>query len=248
MIINGPEDAAFNMAADAYLLESAEKDNSVPVVRLYGWKVTSITIGYHQDPIRALDSDKLGETPVVRRITGGRALVHDSGEITYAVAGNFCRYPVLGDDLHASYNLIAKAIVAFYRKLGWSAEISARPDPVRMSRRELVQKGCMASVSRHEIVIGGVKMAAGSQRRTPKAFMQHGVIRLKQSPNHPAVNLSGSIAKPDFKPVIADSERLIEMLGETFATVYRVDLKMADFSAYERDAIVTASPGFKIHY
>ena len=116
LIIEGKNSASYNMAADDYLLKLAEKGESSPIIRIYGWDVPSITIGYHQKLERAVDLSKLADTPVVRRITGGRALYHDNEELTYAVSGNFMAYSDLGEDLHQSYHLISKAIVLFYQK------------------------------------------------------------------------------------------------------------------------------------
>jgi lipoate-protein ligase A len=198
LIINGKGSASFNMAADAYLLDAAATGDAAPAVRLYGWDRPSITIGRHQRLERAVDMKRLGDTPVVRRITGGRALLHDDGEITYAVAADFVNHPALGTTLHESYRVIADVIVGFYSRCGLQTAISRREDPAARSRLPDIQKGCFASVSRYEIVAGGRKVAAGSQRRTRRAFMQHGVVRLRPSRPHPAISEDspGGIALP----------------------------------------------------
>ena len=118
--------AGFNMAADGYLLRQAEEGGGPPVVRIYGWESPSITIGYHQRPDRAIDLSHLGQTPLARRITGGRALLHDNSELTYAVAGDFIRYPVLGGSLSETYRLISEAIIRFYSIQGWTATMEHR--------------------------------------------------------------------------------------------------------------------------
>ncbi len=208
LILDGKRSASFNMATDAYLLDAAEAGGP-PVVRLYGWDVPSITIGHHQRLERAVDVTRLGDTPVVRRITGGRALLHDDAEITYAVAGNFIRDPDMGTTLHESYRIIAEAIVRFYARCGMAAQISRREDPLARSGRAGVQKGCFASVSRYEIMVGGHKIAAGSQRRTRRAFMQHGVIRIAPAVPHAAIidTPPPGIALPSGER--ADRERLL---------------------------------------
>jgi len=203
------------MAADAVLLDAADAGSVAPVVRLYGWDRPSITIGHHQRLERALDVTRLGDTPVVRRVTGGRALLHDDGEITYAVAGNFVEYPHLGATLHESYHVIAKAIVRFYARCGINARISHREDPLARSGAAQVQKGCFASVSRYEIMVGGKKIAAGSQRRTRTAFMQHGVIRIASGASHPAI--IDAMAAPDIALPQSERGELIRFLAESFA-------------------------------
>jgi len=226
------------MAADAYLLDLAEKGESKPVLRLYGWDRPSITIGYHQRLERAVAADNLGDTPVVRRVTGGRALLHDDGEITYALAGNFRRYPSLGATLHDSYNLIARAIVAFYRSCGREAVISHRDDPVGMSKKENIQKGCFASVSRYEIILGGQKVAAGSQRRTQQAFVQHGSIRLAAAEPHPAIDGGSEVVGGDkLEAISGDRREILNKLIEAFEDIYKVNFIDRGFEASEKAVV-----------
>jgi lipoate-protein ligase A len=187
LIIDGDCSASFNMAADKYLFEYAEKDPSFPVLRIYGWEEPSITIGHHQSVERAIDKFHLGDTPVVKRITGGRALLHEIDEITYAIAGDFLKYPQLGNSLNESYNHISNAIVNFYESLGWKAEINRRDNSVSLNKSNTIQKGCMAAVSHYEVLINNRKMAVGSQRRGVHSFLQHGAIKLFVPQSHPAI-------------------------------------------------------------
>lgn len=238
VILDGTRSASFNMAADAFLLDAAETGGTPPVIRLYGWDRPSITIGYHQHLERAVDIGKLADTPVVRRPTGGRALLHDDGEITYAVAGNFVRYPILGDSLHESYRMIAEAIVGFYAGFGVSAAVSRRDDPLARPEANEVQKGCFASVSRYEIIVAGTKIAAGSQRRTRQALMQHGVIRLTPSPGHPAI-IEPPATPPDraYPSDVGGRRELMEKLTDAFAHEYEVNLERRSISDAETAAI-----------
>lgn len=217
LIIDGKRSASYNMAADACLLDLTEAGGAPPVVRLYGWDVPSITIGYHQRLERAVDVTRLGDTPVVRRITGGRALLHDESEITYAVAGNFAENPVLGATLHETYRVIADAIVRFYGRCGVEAYISHREDPLARTGFADVQKGCFASVSRYEIMAAGRKIAAGSQRRTRQAFMQHGVIRIASAPSHPAIIDAAPASR--VAPLSKERAELEEILAESFTVL-----------------------------
>jgi|GEM_PF-2913624 len=246
VIIDGPKSASFNMAADAFLFEQAETHSPDPVLRLYAWDRPSITIGHHQRLERAVDRQKLGETPVVRRITGGRALLHDDGEITYAIAGDFRRHPMLGDTLAASYRLIAEAIIRFYQALGRPAEMAYRDDPVLLSGGGGFQKGCFASVSRFEITADGRKLAASSQRRGVRALIQHGAIRLAPPSPHPAiVHLPDEPPEsPFFRPAGTRrdwEERLIRACEETF----RMTAVRLPFSAEELTDIGAGMDGYK---
>ena len=237
-ILDGKNSATFNMAADAYLLEMAENRESEPVVRLYGWDRPSITLGYHQKIERAIDCNRLGETPVVRRITGGRALLHDDGELTYAVAGNFVDNPVLGKSLHESYNLISQAIVRFYQALGWEATITHRDQPVSLAGSNAMQKGCFASVSQYEIIVRGQKVAAGSQRRTQTSFIQHGAIKIAAPSHHPAiVETMQTIDLDNIKTIPGDREAMSIMLIKEFESIFQKSFHPRPFSEQEKAVI-----------
>jgi lipoate-protein ligase A len=176
-LANGPSDGAINMAVDEFLLERAEAGDHVPVLRLYSFDPPAITIGYHQDPGQILRLDAVaGEgIDLIRRITGGRALLHD-GEITYCVAA-----PVsgaFGGGLQDTFMLIARALADMLRSLGVKAEITAGH-----SASAQVGGGappCLTSTGRYEITAGGKKIIGSAQRRKRRAFIQHGSIFIQR--------------------------------------------------------------------
>jgi lipoate-protein ligase A len=184
---------AENMARDEFLLTAAEARGGPPVLRLYRFTPPAITIGFHQDPAKALDlySVRGSGIDVVRRITGGRALLHD-GELTYAVAAPNDNH-ALGSGLRETCGRISEAIVAALRAVGVGAELSAGHSGYR---EEGLASPCLASASRYEITAGGKKIAGSAQRRTAAAFLQHGSILLAPA--------SGGIVrflKGDWKPL-----------------------------------------------
>ncbi len=227
------------MAADASLWALAEGGQSSPIVRIYGWDRPSITIGYHQRLDRAVAVGRLDGTPVVRRITGGRALLHDDGELTYAVAGNFSDHPILGESLGDSYLRIAEAIVAFYRQLGWPAEIAHRDAPVSLANSPERQKGCFAAISRYEVLVRGQKAAAGSQRRGRHGLLQHGAVRLSSQRPHAAIdNALNASDLPAISGISLRRRELEGCLAESLAAAYGVSLALGSFSAAERDTVL----------
>ncbi len=75
-----PYSGVFNMSMDAALLQlAAERDQSV--VRIYQWSEPTVSLGYFQGSGHAVESPFPG-LPVVRRLSGGGAILHDQ-EITY---------------------------------------------------------------------------------------------------------------------------------------------------------------------
>ncbi len=173
-----PAAGAFNMALDELLLARAENGPAAPVLRLYSFDTPTITLGFHQDPRRTIDigAVRRGSIGVVRRFTGGRALLHD-GELTYSVAAGTDRKP-FGDHLQSTYLELSEALAQALRALGVEAAVS---DGRRARGERGLERPCLDSVSRNEITAGGRKIVASAQRRTKNALLQHGSILLDRS-------------------------------------------------------------------
>ena len=169
VIVDGAHPGAENMTRDRALL-AAQRPGDDPVLRIYRWDPPAVTIGYNQD---AADFDataaRAAGFDVVRRPTGGRAILH-ADELTYAVVGT-SPGPLFGDSLHAVYMTINRALVAFLAGLGIAAEISAGE-----SREEARGLVCFKSAGRYEIAVAGRKIVGSAQRRTGGCFLQHGSI------------------------------------------------------------------------
>ncbi len=245
LIVDGGQSGQFNMAADAFLLSSSENSSSCPTLRIYDWDKPTITIGYHQHLDNALDRSRLGSTPVVRRITGGRALFHNDQALTYAVAGNFSSSPELGQSIKESYIEISRAIANFYHAIGIEVCVAQRDRPVVLSSTLAVQKDCFSAVSRWEITSEGRKLAAGSQRRTKTAIMQHGVIIISPSAGHPALRSTTQLN--DGEEVLSDStdrSKLTKALSDAFSMIYGVAFDSKPFTPAE---IVTINQDLNLY-
>ncbi len=82
-----PRSGSFNMAADQVLLENYSK-NDDPVFRIYEWAETTLSLGRNEKIDHRIDLDaceNLG-IPIVRRITGGKAVLHGF-DLTYSLVG-----------------------------------------------------------------------------------------------------------------------------------------------------------------
>ncbi|MFO7608031.1 MAG: hypothetical protein R6X35_02360 [Candidatus Krumholzibacteriia bacterium] len=140
------------------------------MLRIYRWDPPAVTIGYNQQ-LADFDADgvRTAGWDVVRRPTGGRAILH-ADELTYAVVGT-SPGPLFGDSLHDVYLTINRALVAFLADLGIAAEISTGES--RDDARGLV---CFKSAGLYEIAVAGRKLVGSAQRRTGGCFLQHGSI------------------------------------------------------------------------
>ncbi len=71
-------DGAINMARDEALLDGVRSGTSPATLRLYEWAAPTVSLGYFQ-PYAQYETlaPPAGELPVVRRLTGGGAILHD---------------------------------------------------------------------------------------------------------------------------------------------------------------------------
>src|SRR5690349_12894602 len=78
---------AWNMAVDEAILEHTGRGESHPTLRLYAWEPACLSLG-HAQSFSDVDVPRLKAHgwEVVRRLTGGRAILHTE-ELTYSVTG-----------------------------------------------------------------------------------------------------------------------------------------------------------------
>jgi lipoyl(octanoyl) transferase len=105
-----PAHGAWNMAMDEAILEAVGRNESLPTLRLYAWDPACLSLGYAQ-PFTDVDIPRLRARgwDVVRRPTGGRAVLHID-ELTYAVMAPVNEPRVAGSVLE-SYQRLAQALV-----------------------------------------------------------------------------------------------------------------------------------------
>ena len=150
LIQTGHNPAQWNMGVDQALMTTAE--DSVPVLRLYGWKPSAVSIGYFQSLEEEVDVKKCKKAgiDVVRRLTGGGAVLHEH-ELTYSFITKI--YPT---NIMESYRLICEPVVMCLKNLGLDAKFSPLND----------------------IIVGDKKVSGNAQTRRKNTLLQHGTILL----------------------------------------------------------------------
>jgi lipoate-protein ligase A len=153
-----------NMAIDEAILHYCK----VPVLRVYGWNPTAVTLGYNQDLNEInLENCKNNGISIVRRITGGKAVFHDK-ELTYSFI-----LPeslnLLPKEINESYKEIAKALILALKKINIGAEIKKTPERIATSI-------CFNSSNWYELLVNGKKISGSAQRRMDGKILQHGSL------------------------------------------------------------------------
>ena len=173
LLITPAATGARNMAVDEAILEYLGRGESLPTLRLYAWDPACLSLG-HAQPIADVDLSRLRQNgwEVVRRATGGRAILH-TDELTYSVIGS-PEEPVLAGGVLESYNRIAQALLLAVKNLDVPVEIkrekpdgNAAPNPV-----------CFEVPSTYEITVNGKKLIGSAQARKKEGVLQHGSLPL----------------------------------------------------------------------
>ena len=243
LIRSGFGSGAWNMALDEALLHAVEEGRSGPVLRLYRWQPATVTLGYFQSGSSVVNLEACSELgyDVVRRITGGRAVLHDR-EVTYAVVSRDNNEMFPGA-VEKNYRVIADVLQALLDSFGIDAAItSGRQAP---DQAEGVQQtACFTAPALSELVYRGCKMTGGSQKRMANSFLQHGSIPVDLDPVKLWTALDTS-DQPDTKKGAALLERKVgwinrwrssavtvedveDRFAEVFARVMSVDMQVGE--------------------
>ncbi|HVN16811.1 MAG TPA: lipoate--protein ligase family protein [Anaerolineales bacterium] len=165
---------AWNMAVDEAILEHIHRGESRPTLRLYAWQPACLSLG-HAQPISDMDLERLHARgwEVVRRVTGGRAILH-TDELTYSVTAPADEPRVAGSVLE-SYNRLAQALLAAVRELGLPVEMKESALPSAGGNLNPV---CFEVPSTYEITVHGKKLIGSAQARKKEGVLQHGSLPL----------------------------------------------------------------------
>ncbi|MGB6299540.1 MAG: biotin/lipoate A/B protein ligase family protein [Rivularia sp. (in: cyanobacteria)] len=158
------------MAIDEWLLKQHQSGHP-PALRFYTWSPSAISLGYHQrkypEDWQSLiwNNEKID---LVRRPTGGRAVLHN-GDLTYAVvASGFS-----GSRIEA-YKKICEFLIQGWRNLGIELHYGTA------GRGYINNPNCFGTATGADLVtVNGSKLIGSAQLRRGDAILQHGSMRLK---------------------------------------------------------------------
>ena len=170
---------AENMARDQHILELVES-GQIPgaVLRVYRWARPTLSMGYNQQWERTIVLDAIRQYgfDLVRRWTGGRAVLHID-EITYSVVAPF-KAPFLKTVNH-NYRILAGALENFTSRLFLKVQLAGSGTAVESHTDGLRSTPCFATVSESEIQSGERKLIGSSQKLGRAGFLQHGSIPIR---------------------------------------------------------------------
>jgi lipoate-protein ligase A len=175
LLITPPTHGTWNMALDEAILEHIGRNEAVPTLRLYAWDPPCLSLGYAQ-PFADVDVSRLQQYgwEVVRRLTGGRAILH-TDELTYSVIAPADEPRVAGSILE-SYNRLAQALLLAVQRLEIPVEMKAHVNPTE--GMPFSNPVCFEVPSSYEITVDGKKLIGSAQARKKDGVLQHGSLPL----------------------------------------------------------------------
>lgn len=155
------------MALDEALLRCNKK----PVLRIYSWNSATVSVGFFQKTDRELlQRCKQKNIDIIRRPTGGRAVLHDK-ELTYSVCSSYNDFPG-PSSLKGIYQTLAGWKIKSLHKLALKASCSFDAAAGSYTKTS----ACFTTSTPYEISVSGKKIFGCAQKRGRSAFLQHGSV------------------------------------------------------------------------
>ncbi len=153
-------DAYTNMAIDEAILTARTRNLAPNTIRFYRWNPSAVSIGKFQNIENEVQLDKCKKygVDVVRRITGGGAVYHDTeGEITYSVVAN--KKDLKAENINAVYAKFYGGIAEALKILGINADFN-----------EGNAKTCP------NLIVNSKKISGSAQSHKKGVVLQHGTL------------------------------------------------------------------------
>nr|WP_222597816.1 biotin/lipoate A/B protein ligase family protein [Euhalothece natronophila] len=161
------------MAIDSWLLQQVQQGIHPPTLRFYTWQPPAISLGYHQKrfPDHWQNLVQEGTLELVRRPTGGRAVLHQ-GDLTYAVVIS----GATGKRLQI-YEEVCQFLIVGWQQLG----ISLHYGKEGRGYRDVAN--CFETATGADLVTSyGEKLIGSAQLRRGETLLQHGSMQLNPDP------------------------------------------------------------------
>ena len=173
-------DGYYNMAIDEAIMRCHQNKEVPPTIRFYSWDPAALSLGYFQKLDNEVNQEACQNAgiDIVRRLTGGRAILHDK-ELTYSIT------------IREDYNLLSSSIVKSYKEISQGLvsglnliKIPAKLKP--MERGKKSPKGnsaaCFDAPSWYEVILDNKKLIGSAQTRKKGTILQHGSLPYEIDP------------------------------------------------------------------
>ena len=178
-----------NMAIDEAIMMAHREGLVPPTIRFYQWSPPAVSLGYFQDLKKEIDVDackNLG-VDIVRRPTGGKAVLHDK-ELTYSfiIREN---HPLVNASILETYKKISGGMIRGLSYLGIKAELVPLREKLKSTPSGNEAKSkiphsdiksiCFSVPSQYEVQVTGKKIVGSAQVRKREIVLQHGSLLIE---------------------------------------------------------------------
>ncbi len=174
LIIDGADTGAAQMAVDEALLDSVAAE-PCPTLRFYRWSRPTLSLGYFQNYAERLAHAPSRDCPLVRRQTGGGAILHDQ-ELTYSLVVP-CADPLAHEPARL-YEAAHDALIELLAAYGCQAQRQCEPAASAQCQQPFL---CFQRRTPGDVLLGPIKICGSAQRRRRGAILQHGSLLLARS-------------------------------------------------------------------
>jgi lipoate-protein ligase A len=224
LIIDPPQDGAWNMAVDEALLnDAAERD--MASLRFYQWCEPTLSLGYFQSYGERQSHKASLDLAVVRRLSGGGALLHDR-ELTYSLCLP-AAHPQARDSA-SLYEVVHRSLISVLSAFGVAPALQgvgatltgASAEPFLCFARRTAADVILSSADQSSKIVGS------AQRRRRGAILQHGAVLLSASRFAPELAGVSECTRETISP-----EALIVPWQEAIAAALRLQLRPNEVDA-----------------
>jgi lipoate-protein ligase A len=211
---HGRADGPENMALDDAILDLVAAGDDRAYLRTYGWTVPTLSLGYFQKINDVRAQGRWSEVALVRRLTGGGAILHDL-ELTYALVVPVA-HPLARPNT-TLYVAVHQAIVETLKTLGANTSRRGNLGIQSLDRRNRPLL-CFNDADPEDIVLNGFKIVGSAQRRRSQAILQHGSVLLRHSQFTPELAGLCDLAPIDVREDDL-SDRLLRRIPEALGLI-----------------------------
>lgn len=261
LILDSAAAGGWNMAVDQALLESADATGQV-TVRFYSWLQPTLSLGYFQAASDRRLHPSSTKCALVRRSTGGGAILHDR-ELTYSICvPSENRWSVEHESLYWTMHGLIVELLAEYGVLaelfreaagtqsqsaGSISLLRSQTNPTAQDSAEKTIHSdpkaflCFQRRTPGDVTLAGYKICGSAQRRKKNALLQHGSLLVAQSPAAP--ELPG-IADLGLTFETGQTSKFLQRWVVTVGERLGLELKAGQLSPAEHKAAVAIANEF----
>lgn len=212
LIVDPPNSGDWNMAADEVLLQNADRSGQ-GTLRFYQWSEPTLSLGYFQSHDERHRHAASTACPLIRRSSGGGAIVHDH-ELTYSLTLPLQdRWSQNAEELYAT---VHNSLIETLRLQDIACVL-------HVGKPQTEAFLCFQRRAEGDVILKDNKIMGSAQRRTKYGILQHGSLLLQKStvaPELPGLaEIVGCILSPS--EIVKNWKR---SLTNRFSTGFREDI------------------------